>query len=142
MKKGKVLAIDYGSKRIGTATGDFEVGVAFPRSVIQNVSRSKVLSEIESMVGELSIETIVVGLPLKMEDGQQENRIMNDVRFFVDKLKKKFPEIDVQLFDERLSSFEADQLIKDLEKSGNEKALGRDAYAACVILQRFFDNNS
>ncbi len=64
MKKGKVLAIDYGSKRIGIATGDLELKMAFPRDIIKN--KGGILKEILDLVNELDVKLIVIGFPLNM----------------------------------------------------------------------------
>ncbi len=139
MQKGAVLALDYGKKRIGVATGDFEVKIAFPRALIENKSFDFVLAKLRQLVEEFQIMTIVIGLPLNMQEEQAPNAIMAEVKNFVVKLAKYFPDIEIQFFDERLSSFEADQIIKSLISKGKKKGLSRDAFSAVVILQRFFD---
>lgn len=139
MKKGRVLAIDYGSKKVGIATGDFENRIASPKAVIRNEGIKKLLVEILAFIEEYGVKFVIVGLPLNVEDGHIENRIMTDVRYFVSKLRAVSEgEFEVVLEDERLSSFEAGQLMDELETQGLEK-LGKDAYSAQIILQRFFD---
>jgi len=133
MKKGKVLAIDYGSKRIGIATGDLELKMAFPRDIIKN--KKGILKEILDLVNELDVKLIVIGLPLNMEEGHKENPIMKDVLNLVEKFEKAG--LQVETVDERLSSFEAKDLTKP-EKKGYNQHL--DAHAAQIILQRYFDN--
>lgn len=139
INKGKVLAVDYGSKRVGIATGDFEFGIAFPRDVFENKSLEELMSLIKDLVVELSIVLIVVGLPLNMSEEHSENKIFKGVLHFVDELKKSV-NVEVELFDERLSTFEASALMKEAKefKSGDLK---KDAYAAQIILQRFFDKS-
>lgn len=132
-EKGKVLAIDYGKKRIGVASGDIEVGIAFPRVVIQNKSIQYVLAEIQKLCRELDVKMIVIGLPLSMQEDQKENRIMKDVKTFVKILEDNL-KLKVVLFDERLSSFEAEQLMSEYKIEGPD-----DLYAAQIILQRFFN---
>jgi len=138
----KVLAIDYGSKRIGLATGDLLMGIAFPREVIQNDGLETVSEKILSVCNEMEIERIVLGLPLNMKSSHQENEILEDVRALDEALSKNF-DGDILMIDERLSTFEAQSMIDDfVDKHGKKDALGRDAYAACVILQRYFDQES
>lgn len=138
MKNSKVLALDYGRSRIGAATGDLSLGIAFPRKVILNKGFEEVFAEVSQIVEEFGISIIVIGLPLSMQEGQRENTILAEVRDFVEFLQAKMPDVKIELFDERLSSYEADQLMNDhlVVETGS---LGRDAYAAQVILQRFFD---
>ena len=133
-QKGKVLALDYGKKRIGVASGDIEMGIAFPRIVIQNKSLPYVLGELTKMCKGLDVKMIVVGLPLSMQEDQRENRIMKDVKTFVEVLKTTFADLEIALFDERLSSFEAERLMSEYKIEGPD-----DLYAAQIILQRFFN---
>lgn len=132
MKKGKVLSLDYGTRRIGIATGDFEHRIAFPREIIEN---KNAVARIVKFCDELDVKVIVVGLPLNMRDEHRENPVMKDLKKFINELKNALADnegIDVEFLDERLSSFEARELIGDLEKRV-------DAHAAQIILQRYFD---
>ena len=135
LNKGKVLAIDYGKRRIGIASGDLEVGIAFPRTVIENKSREYVLGQLLKICSDIQVKMIIVGLPLSMQEDQRENRIMKDLKSFIENLKVAMKDIEVVLFDERLSSFEADQLMSEYNMKGPD-----DSYAAQIILQRFFHN--
>ena len=135
MKKGKVLAIDYGTKRVGIATGDLELKMAFPRTIIEN--KGDLFHDILNFVNELDVKLIVIGLPLNMEEGHKENPIMKEVVSLVEKLEKEG--LQVETIDERLSSFEAKDLTKDLKKGYSQRL---DAHAAQIILQRYFDNLS
>lgn len=134
MKKGKVLAIDYGSKRIGVASGDLGVKIAFPRIVIENKSMGFVMEKLLRICKELDVKMIVIGLPLRMEEEQKENKIMQGVKIFAKKLKNTLKDVKIVLIDERLSSFEADELMKQYNLTGPD-----DFYAAQIILQRFFN---
>jgi putative Holliday junction resolvase len=142
MQKGKVLALDYGKKRVGLATGDFEFGIAFPREVILNNGISDLIEKIVSFCDEFQVSLIVVGLPLNMDFEEIENDMVTEVRYFVSELRKQLnDDIEVRFLDERLSSFEAKELMNDAKSIGDKKSFGKDAYAAQIILQRFFDKN-
>lgn len=134
LRNRKVLALDYGRKRIGVASGDLEVGIAFPRLVISNKSIDFVLNRVKALCLELDVKTIVVGLPLSMQEDQRENRIFGDVQRFVKVLAGNLIGIEVVLFDERLSSFEAEELMREYHMEGPD-----DDLAAQIILQRFFN---
>ena len=141
MDKKTVLALDYGKKRIGVATGNADFGIAFPRFVIENKGITAVIEKVLSLCDEYQVFMIVIGLPLNMEQEQRENEIMVEVEKFVSELKKHIPnDIRIELFDERLSTFEADKLMGEANESAGRVKLGRDAFAAQIILQRFFDN--
>lgn len=138
MQKSKVLALDYGTKHIGIATGDENVGIAFPREVFDN--KADVLDKIFSLCEDLAVGKIIVGFPLSMNDEHKRNEIMIGVEKFADDLKKKVLELDikVEFFDERLSSFEAEELTGKKARTVGERL---DAYAAQIILQRYFDKD-
>lgn len=138
MQKGKVLALDYGKKRIGCASGDMSLKIAVPHGIIENKNLNFVISKILDFCNEWKVKMIVVGLPVSM-DGN-DSHITKCVREFVDKLKESISWVEVKLFDERLTSFEADNLMKSAGKTTKDKKEYRDCYAACVILQRFFDS--
>ena len=127
MKKGKVLALDYGASRIGLATGDLEHKIAFPRDIIEN--KGDAVERILNLCKELDIVLVVVGLPLQMQENRQENPILKELNKFVEKLKQAG--LKVTFLDERLSSFEAKEM------TGESRNV--DAHAAQIILQRYFD---
>lgn len=127
MKKGKVLALDYGTKRIGLASGDLEHKIAFPRDIILN--KGDAIKRIFDLCKELDIVLVVVGWPLQMQEKRPVNPVMPQLKQFVKKLEKMG--LKVTLLDERLSSFEAKKL------TGESRNV--DAHAAQIILQRYFD---
>ena len=140
MKGKKDLALDYGKKRIGIAGGDTEVCLASPRGIIENKGSDFVIGELRKMCDEWEVGLIVIGLPLDM-DGDSDNHMMTAVKAFVVELKENL-DVDVRLFDERLSTFEAKELMQSMEESGGlvEKS-HKDSLAAQIILQRFFDSD-
>lgn len=139
MEKGKVLCLDYGLKHVGVASGDLEDKIAFPRDVLFNKGISELVSDICGICEELNVVLVVVGLPLNMDKEQLGNEMLIEVRNFAKELTKKLKGVKVQLFDERLSSFEAEKLMQEsMDKI--KLGLGSHAYAAQIILQRFFDN--
>lgn len=142
--KGKVLSIDYGKRHVGIATGDFEFKIAFPRVVLFNSGIEGLVKEIVNICNELQVVFIVIGLPLNMRADDFENAIMKDIRLFVEELKKSLETgVEIEFFDERLSSFEADELVSEMaNKFGKTEKLEQDAYAAQIVLQRFFDKLS
>lgn len=147
MQKGKVLALDYGSRRVGLAGGDFGLKIASPYGVVENKGFDFVAEKILRFCIGWNVGTIVVGLPVSM-NGDDGNEMSRNVQHFVKRLKsvlskaenKSLQNIEIRLFDERLSSFEADGLMANAGKSTKDKKKCRDCYAACIILQRFFDS--
>lgn len=135
----KVLAVDYGKKRVGIATGDSNFKIAFPRTVLTNRGSKPLIEEIKKICEEIGVSIIVVGLPLNMKEEQSSNEILGHVKIFVDELKKSMTNIEIVLFDERLSTFEGQELMKEVKNIGEKNPLEDDAYAAQIILQRFFE---
>lgn len=140
--EGKILAIDYGRKRVGIATGDLSVKIAFPRVVIQNKNLDFLLCSIVDLCHEVDAKTVIVGWPLNMNPGEVDNNMMKEVKIFFNKLVVLLkPEgRQVLLIDERLSSFEAESLLRNSDISSRDSRKQSDAVAAQIILQRFFDS--
>lgn len=138
----KVLAIDYGKKRVGIATGDTNFKIAFPRAVLQNRGDDFLIEDIKKICDEMGVSMIVVGLPLNMEEEYPPNEILGHVKTFVDELKNHMTGIEIVLFDERLSTFEGKELMTDIKNIGGKQSLEDDAYAAQIILQRFFEKET
>ena len=125
----RVLGIDYGDQRTGLALSDPTQTVATPFDVIHTTSLIQLLEEIELIVFDEEVETIVLGLPLSMsgEDSEQTER----VRMVAEKLKMHL-DLPVVLEDERLTS-------REIERAGVTE--DTDAAAAQAILQGYLDRN-
>jgi putative holliday junction resolvase len=132
----KVLAVDYGSKRIGLAVGSSLTRVATPLGQVAAGNRQIVLDEILKRVGEFEIGHIVVGYPLNM-DGSR-SRTCAQVDRFVNYLRKRIA-LPVTLVDEKLSSFSAEEMGKEIEKDFRRRQSFLDSLAAQVILQNYFE---
>ncbi|MFA6171046.1 MAG: Holliday junction resolvase RuvX [Patescibacteria group bacterium] len=122
----RYLGIDWGKKRIGLAMADSETKMAIPFRVVKNAD------EVIETVKEEQIEKIIIGLPLTLS-GQNGETAKEAVKF-ADELKKKTA-VTIEVIDERLSSREADALMK--KNIGQE----RDAVSAMLILQNYLDQN-
>jgi putative Holliday junction resolvase len=132
----KVLAVDYGSKRIGLAVGNTLTRVATPLGQVEAGSRQAVLAEIAKRVGEFEIGHIVVGYPLNM-DGSR-SRACAQVDRFVNFLRKRLA-LPVTVIDEKLSSFAAEEMGKEIAADFRKRQAFLDSMAAQVILQNYFE---
>jgi putative holliday junction resolvase len=121
-----ILAIDYGEKTIGLAWMQEGLDVVLPFGTLKIQDQREKIKEITALVASEHIEKIVVGLPLTLADGS-ENSNTKRVREFGAALYKQ-THIPVVYVDERLSSFEADEM------GGIAR---RDEKAAMVILKTF-----
>lgn len=133
----RVIAIDYGTKRTGIAATDpLQISV----NGLDTLSTEEVVPFLEDYCAREEVETIVVGEP-RYPDGRPA-KIHHLVVGFVRKLEKTFPDIKVELHDERFSSKAAEQLILQAvpkQKKRRNKALV-DKMAAILILQDYLDH--
>ncbi len=127
----KILAIDYGTKRVGVAIGDSELKIAKPLCVLKNDKH--VLDHIKKLIKEYSIERIVLGNPLKPSGGK--SKMSEAVEEFADYLRNEMKGIDIILWDERYTSEEAEEYLRGL--SPNKKRELKDKISAFIILKDY-----
>jgi putative Holliday junction resolvase len=131
----KACALDYGTVRVGVAVSD-ELGLyAHPRAVISARNTGLMLQAIEDLVREDAITHIVVGLPLDMKGGEGSSAIA--ARAFATKVANA-TNLTVELWDERLSTAQANRSLKD-QFSAKKSRQRIDSAAACVILQSWLE---
>jgi putative holliday junction resolvase len=129
-----LLGIDLGSKRIGIAKTDELGWAAHPLCVIQRRGGERDLEAISSLVEEHATTAVVVGLPLNMDDS--EGRAAVAARRFAKKLADHLG-IAVHLWDERLTTWEAQEILKRTGvKTGKRRKL-IDQLAAALILESY-----
>lgn len=129
---GAILSIDFGLKRIGLAVSDQDRLFAFPHLVIQNNGLEKVLLEIVKIVDEKSIDLIVIGMPFNM-DGSK-GKMAKEVEEFIRGLKFKI-NIPVETVDERLSSFIAEENLKErgISQKGSKELIDKEAARLLLV---------
>ena len=133
----KVIAIDYGSKKVGVAISDISQKIAFS---LDTVSNENLISFLEQLFKNEKISLIVVGNPLSLKN--TENKISSDIYVFINKLKQKFSSIKIDTIDERFTSVIAKNSIVNSElpymKRRNKNLV--DKISATIILQDYLDN--
>jgi putative pre-16S rRNA nuclease len=130
----RVLAVDLGSKRIGIAVSD-ELGISVrPVETIHRKSLARDVDRIRFLAADLQVEAIVVGLPLRM-DGSSGEAAAKTLRF-VESLKSAVA-VSVSTQDERLTSYEADQIMIEQGLSRDQRRARSDEAAAMIILRDF-----
>jgi len=131
------LGVDHGIKRIGIAVGNTEDCIACPLEVIDSGSDpGRIHARVHALVSQYDIVGVVVGWPLNMDDSEGDQGRM--AREFAVTLAET-ENLDVRLWDERLSSFQADEYTAGRMSAGRRRAC-RDAMAASVILEEFLSN--
>jgi putative holliday junction resolvase len=130
----RALAIDLGSKRIGVAVSDGLGITVRPVETIRRSSRERDIARIKFLVEDLEAEAVVVGLPLRM-DGTVGDAAQAAMRF-VERLRDG---LDVPVFsqDERLTSYEAEQMMIERGLGREERRARSDEFAAMLILQDY-----
>lgn len=124
----RVLAIDFGEKRIGLATGDTFGGIATPRRTIPRSSDEAAAGEIARFCREDQVEALLVGVPRSPEDGR-ESGIAPRIRSFARKLARAAA-LPLEFHEETLTSDEAARRLR-----GRRSHAGIDAEAAAVLLE-------
>ena len=134
----RILAIDYGDRRVGTAITD-ELGItAQGLETITHTGNDKaVLLRLDELMEEYEISTIVVGLPLNM-DGSSSDRVQKTQKF-IHKLRCKYNKIKVVTIDERLTTVQAHKTMNDLQIKAKEKRSIVDTLSAVYILETYIN---
>ncbi len=130
----RYLAIDHGQKRTGLAVSDASETLVSPHSVIETQSSGELVKRVRAVIAEEQIVAVVIGMPFNM-DGSEGPRAVQ-VREFAKNLAACV-DIPILFQDERLSSFEAEDLITALELTRKKKKKRLDAIAAAEILKTF-----
>ena len=137
----RYLGLDFGSKTVGVAISDPLLMSASGLEIIRRDRESKIrktLSRIDEIIKEYDVDEIVLGLPMNMDDTEGER--CRKTREFGENLERRTG-LKVNYFDERLSSFEAHEILDECGiKSINHKEFV-DEVAAMVILQGFLEEN-
>jgi putative Holliday junction resolvase len=134
---GRILAIDYGRKRVGIAVSD-------PLKIIANglttVKSCDILRYLSEYLAKEEVERIVVGLPKTMRNEESES--MQYIKPFVEKFKKQHPNVPIVMYDERFTSVLAHQAMLDggLKKKDRQNKALVDEISATIILQSFMES--
>lgn len=133
----RVLALDVGERRIGVALSDAHGILASPLTTLKAEPRARLFRQIADLVQQHAVDELVVGLPLTMsgEIGPQAQVVQD----FVAELEQALGQ-SVKLFDERLTSVVAEQMLRDLGIKPEKRKARIDEIAASIILQDYLDS--
>lgn len=136
MRRISALGLDVGSKRIGVAGCDGTGLIATGLGTIERTSFERTVAQLQKLVEARQVQVLVVGLPYSMNGtlGSQAKA----VRKFATALANAL-QLPVEYVDERLTSFQAEQLLqeKNISPSRNKSLI--DRFAAALILQQWLD---
>lgn len=134
---GRILAIDYGEKRVGLAVTDPLKIIA---AALDTVNRKQVLEYLESYVASEAVERFIVGMPTRLNG--EATDATRGVEQFAGQLRKRFPAIPIEFEDERFTSQMA---LKSMVEAGVKKKNRRkkeniDKVSATLILQSYLES--
>jgi putative holliday junction resolvase len=145
---GSILALDYGRARIGLAIAETEAQLPRPLLTLDRVNRNEDMRRLRELAREHGVRQIVVGLPLRLDGSCGE--MAEEATRFAARLRKQLG-LPVDMFDERLTSWEAERLLEEQSgrvlhdakhaKKGHAPVRASvDAVAAAVILKEYLDH--
>lgn len=130
------MAIDYGRRRIGLAVSD-ELGItAVPVATLQRKNRQDDIRRLREIAGKYKITLLLVGSPLHLAG--HAGQMAKEAARFASRIKKELG-LPVELRDERLTSWEAEQTLKENSRRKFKKA-DLDSVAAAILLRDFLDD--
>ena len=131
-----MIGLDLGSKRIGVSICDDKQSIATPFRTINKTNTNQLIKELNDLVNEYNIKGIIIGNPINMDGSSGRSaQSVNDVSNNIDKAIN----VDVCLWDERLSTVGAFNLSSQLDVNVSKREKNIDQNAAAFILQGAID---
>ena len=134
-----ILAFDFGLRRIGVAVGQDVTGSASPLGVVNNREDGVDHRAISSLINEWRPTQLVVGMPAHADGSPSE--IAEHVNDFIAELNRY--ELDIDTVDERYTSLEAEQALKQARTAGSRGRISKesiDSAAAVIIAERYLSS--
>ena len=134
----RILALDYGRRRVGVACSDTLGLTAQPLGVLDGRHMDQLITEISKLISEKRVQKIIVGYPLNLkgETGSSADRVSR----FADRLSS-ITGLSVTLWDERLTSIQAQKAIHQMGKKPSRNKDRIDTLSAVLILQNYMDHH-
>ena len=134
----RILGIDYGDTRTGIAITDaLKITAQGLKTIVSNGNDKIILKELDKLLEEYEIDTIVIGMPLNM-NGTKSDRAEKTEQF-MHKLKCKYNKIQIDSVDERLTTVAAHKTMNMLEVNKNKKRSIVDTISAVYILEMYIN---
>ena len=135
-EKCRLIGLDLGSKRIGVSICDEKQLIATPYKTIHKSKNNELIEDLKNIIQENDIKAIIIGYPLNMDGSSGSSaQSVNDVSKNID----KEIDVDVCLWDERLSTVGAFNLSSQLDVNVSKREKNIDQNAAAFILQGAID---
>ncbi len=137
IEPNRILALDYGRKRIGLALSDELRLTARPLTTLLRTNRRSDLRRLREICRKHGVARILVGHPLHMTG--EAGPMAEEAALFAARLQKDLG-IEVELVDERLTSWEAAQTMAEVKSSSRRKRAPIDDVAAAVLLRDYLEH--
>ena len=132
----RLIGLDLGSKRIGVSICDGKQSIATPFKTINKTNKDELINELKKIINENNVKGIVIGYPINMDGSLGSSaQSVNDIAKKIDEAIN----IDVCLWDERLSTVGAFNLSSQLDINVTKREKNIDQNAAAFILQGAID---
>lgn len=136
---GRILAIDYGTKRCGLAVTDPTRTIA---TALETVPTHRLFDYLNSYFAKETVDTIVIGEPKRLNNTSSEST--KNSQLFADRVRKSYPDVPVHLYDERFTSKLA---LQSLIQSGQSRQTRKDKavldrVSATILLQDYMQSLS
>lgn len=135
----KILAIDFGTRHMGFAVGNSTSRTATPIAPLIRKNEEKDFQYINHLIDEYDISKIIIGYPLNMDGTKSETTLQ--VEQFAEQLKENI-NIETEFVDERLTSFEAHEMLKSQHPDYKKRKKILDSVSALIILRSYLESGS
>lgn len=133
----RILALDWGTVRIGAAISDEGQTIAFPLE--RFIESRNSVAEIKKLIVEQEVGKIIIGAPISLSGKESDS--LSQTEMFVEQLKKE-TKLPIETVDERFSSVHAGKILQDQNISAKDQRLIKDNISAQILLQRYLDTKN
>lgn len=138
-RRKRVLGLDVGSKTIGVAVSDLLGITAQGLATIRRRNKRADFAQLEALIRDHEVAEVVIGYPLRMSGG--EGIQAEKMQHFAEELRHRL-QLPVHLWDERLTSAQANRLLRETDMSISRRRQVVDRMAAVLILQSWMDSKA
>jgi putative holliday junction resolvase len=135
---GRVMAVDWGSRRVGVAISDETRTLARPLPTLVVSSDRETSKALTDLALENGVDEVVVGYPLNMDGSEGESS--REAQRLLDRLRAAMPSVRFVLLDERLSSVRAEAILRERKEKFRGKKGRLDQISASLLLQEYLDS--
>jgi putative Holliday junction resolvase len=136
--KGRILAVDWGERRIGLALSDETQTLAQPLTTLtRRAGKRFPMAQLLDQITRHQVAGIVVGLPLT--DAGDEGDAAHAARALADDIKRRVGELEVDMWDERMTTARVLAAVREMGGSTRGRKADVDAMAAALLLQHYLD---